>query len=153
MNCLCHQFLPSAALTLDEHARVGRGDSTDLVVDRLYRLRCPDERSESSEPAEFAAQFIDLFAQITATGDVGQDCLQPLGIQRFRQIVTGSLPEGPDRGLDTGIARDHHHFTCGVRRDVLDQIESESIGKIQIDQHEIRRLLRKVSASACQANP
>ena len=69
MDRLSDHFLPCAAVTGNEHRRIGRCDPLDRVVQLLHRLRAADQRAEVSKRTESIAKPRDLRAQLHRPSD------------------------------------------------------------------------------------
>jgi hypothetical protein len=105
-----HQLLAAAVLAVDEDAAVGGGGHRDLLAER------PDHRAV---PDELRA-LVQLFPQALVLA-LEPDVLEGArhGHQRLVEgerlldEVVGAQSRGLDRGLDGGVARDHHDRHLG----------------------------------------
>ena len=137
VDCSRHQFLAGTALSGHQDDGIGGGDSRDQVVDLLHRIGSADKPSEPAELAQFAAQSIDLLAQVEVAVDVPQHVAQALEVDRLDQIVGHSLAQGDDRGVDRRVTGDQYDIRRRGLVEVFEQLQAVTVRQLEVEQDDV----------------
>ena len=120
------ELLAGPALADDQHGRIGRRDSRHRGKQLLHRLRAPDQPAEAR-------------LRRTAAGlrHPRQDALQPLRVQRFRQVVDGTETHRIHRAFDRAVAGDQHDVALLGDRLLGQQLHPASVRQHKVHEDEI----------------
>ena len=126
----------------DEHgAGVGR-EPADEDEELLH------DRSAANHAAEFRVHR-DLLLRLQQPAPARlvvaqrrEQMIQPLEIERFRQVVDGAELDGFDRAIDRGVATHQNDLTVGIGRAYRAQdFDATDIGQAQIDDGDVGSMI------------
>src|SRR4030095_12813407 len=94
MDRLRDELLARSAFAPDEHGCIGGGPHGDQVIDLLHGLRGAQERPELPQLTKLLAELADFAVLLERPAEVRDDRLEPLHLDRLREVVARSEAKG-----------------------------------------------------------
>ncbi len=144
MDRLGHEFLAGSALAADEHGCLTRRHPADQGGHLQHLAAFADDAFDPMALLERFAQLSILGVQAVALADLLDLVQELIEIERFGEIVVGSVFDRRDRGLDAAVSGHDDHRGLGIdAAHRSQQIEAGKLGHLLIRQDQIERLLAK----------
>src|SRR4051794_9695875 len=136
-------FFARSRLTDDKDVRVGVRDHLDLFEELLHPRRFADQMTERAHLLQLTAELEDLLLHHLFVFDRLEDDLQARQVHRLCDVILGADFERLDGRVDGGVAGEDHDGNVGIRfLDAVQQIEAGTVGKLEIDDGDVRDHLR-----------
>jgi hypothetical protein len=132
------ELLARAALARDQHRRAAVGHAGHQVEDPLHRRALAEEPAEVLRIDDGSAEPLHLQAKLPVLHRPRDHQPEELGVDRLGDEVVGAGADRRDRGVEAGVARDHHHGHLGPDgEDALAQLGSAEGGHPQIGEDHV----------------
>ncbi len=137
------EVLASAALTRDEDGRsLARGNATDHLADLAHDGSLADDRRGPGALAGLVARGLDFSVDLRVFQGLPDMDEQLLGFAWLLHVVLRPELDRLDGILDRGEGRHHDDGLIGsLLVDLAEKLEPVRIGKVQVEQNEIPRVL------------
>ena len=142
MDGLGHEFFSGAGLTLNEHGRIGRGDSLEPFNQSEHLPTRSDDPLKPELLVETAVQLKVLPLEADTSGCLLDSGPQVGKVERFLQVGKSPLLHGGYRGRNGAMAGDDDHF--GLVRCLLrprEDLQAADVVHHQVGDNDIERLL------------
>ncbi len=139
------QLLAGAALTEDQHGRVGGADAVDQPQDLFERTARSDDASAARGSGQLLAQLLELGQHLLLLERPAHDDLHLVESERLREVVVGAAPYGVERRVTRAVRGHDDDGRAAIHLlDLVDRVEAAHAGQAHVhqDQVELRRLER-----------
>ncbi len=137
VNRARHELLARAALTQDEHGRVGRRHVRYRIVHLAHRARIADEAAEALGSVQALLQIMISCEQpmvLDRTPQHRRECIAR--VDRLDQVVISSGANGRHRRLYVGVSGEYDHADLRpALAHVHQEVHPRHAGHVQVGQH------------------